>query len=114
MKETINKFIDIQWQIPNHQRDDYYVSIECLKKDKDGKNYKYDCCLQTNAGCNIAVCNCKPEDGLKIRLYDKGTNLIDEKVLPNRSFTTIIISRNDDDMLKINVKNESSTITNIA
>src|SRR5258707_515853 len=110
----MNKFIDIEWQIPTHQRDNYYVSIECLKKDKQDKPLTYDCCLKSQNGCNLAVCDCKPEDGVRIRLFDKENNLLNEKELPNKNFTTIVIFKNNDDIPQISVKHFSANITNIA
>jgi hypothetical protein len=99
----MNQFIDIEWNIETHERDNYYVSIDCLEKEKQDGIVKRDCCLKSHEGCNIATCGCKPEDGWKIRLYDKHTNLIDEKEY-NKPFSTIIISKNTYGIPNISVK----------
>ena len=99
----MNPLINIEWKIPTHERDNYYVRIDCFKKENSGETTKYECCLKSQEGCNISACACSPEDGWKIRLYDKHTNLVDEKDY-NKSFSTIIITKNDLNIPNISVE----------
>ena len=96
----MNQFIDIEWKIEKHDRDNYYIRIDCFKNENLNKIIKYNCCLKSREGCNIIACGCEPADGWWIRLYDKYNNLIDEKAY-NKSFSTIVIEKNAENIPNI-------------
>lgn len=98
----MSQVINIDWQIPIDERDNYYIRVDCIK-ETDEKIARYDCCLGSQERCNISVCRCQPEDVLKIRLYDKRNNLIDEKEYKEQ-INTIIILNNKDNIPNIHVK----------
>lgn len=98
----MSQIINIDWQIPIHERDDYYIRVDCLKETED-KIVRYDCCLGSQERCNTSVCRCQPGDSLKIRLYDKRNNLIDQKEY-QQEITTIVILKNKDNIPTIHIK----------
>jgi hypothetical protein len=84
------KFIPVEWKT---DRNDGYVNIDLIDKQKEKEVLRAECCPKSIIGCNVTACGWNPGEKIRIQVYDKRHNLLAESNW-EKEVNRIIIEKN--------------------